>query len=426
MNGEQEQRRMSRHDGCPADVPSSLTVRASRRGFFAGSLMGLGGVALAACNQGGSGPAEGDAARENSGQRATWHVRSGAPRQSGVTTPPGANGHWLGINLPKDATKETLRRALVVIDDAAGRFVGGSVPLTDIAVELAPKPGEMSVLVGVGPRVFTLPGMRAEKPTWLAPIPTMKTDAFEKPWDQSDLVVQIDGPNPVEVSHVATQLAASIKGIGSIVWQQRGFRAAARPSDGGVTRNLFGQLDGQEQPNVDGNEARVVWNSGTERSRWLEASTGMVIRRIRMDVDTWESLDRDAQENSVGRRLSNGAPLTGTKPTDPVDLTKTDSLGLSVINPAAHVPRAMPKKSGERILRRPFNYEDLRADGTSDRGLVFVAFCADMTQQFVPIQQRLAEADLLNTWTTTVGSAVYLVPPAPRPGRYLGQELIEA
>ena len=56
----------------------------------------------------------------------------------------------------------------------------------------------------------------------------------------------------------------------------------------------------------------------------------------------------------------------------------------------------------------------------------FVAFCADVAAQFVPIQRRLAEADLLNTWTTPIGSGVYLLPSAPRPGKYLGQNIVEA
>ena len=357
---------------------------------------------------------------------ARWHVPGGAPRQSGVTTQPGTHAHWLGLDLAGDATKDDLRRALVVVDDTASRFVAGSTPLPDVAHELAFDAGGVAIAVGLGPRVFTLRGMRAKAPSWLAPIPTMPIDRFEKPWDQTDLVIQIDAANPVGVSHAATQLVSALKGIATPRWQQRGFHAGARPSDAGVTRNLFGQLDGQEQPNVDGNEADRVWNAATTDAPWMEGVTGMVIRRIRMDVDVWQTLDRASQENAIGRRLTNGAPLTGASPHDPIDLEKTDELGLSVINPAAHVPRARPAKTGERILRRPYNYEDARADGTSDRGLIFVAFCADVAAQFVPIQRRLAEADLLNTWTTPIGSGVYLLPSAPRPGRYLGQNIVEA
>lgn len=409
----------------------------SRRGVLAGGLASLGALTLGACERGSSGAtatsasasrsATGDAATSGASRPAArWHVASGAPRQSGVTTPPGTHAHWLGLDLAADATKGDLRRALVVLDDTASRFVAGSTPLPDVARELAFDAGDVAIAVGLGRRVFTLRGMSAKAPSWLAPIPAMSIDAFEKPWEQTDLVIQIDAVNPVGVSHVATQLVSALKGIATPRWQQRGFHAGARPSDAGITRNLFGQLDGQEQPNVGGNEADRVWNSATADAPWMEGATGMVIRRIRMDVDVWQTLDRTAQENAIGRRLTIGAPLTGTSPHDPIDLEKTDELGLTVINPAAHVPRARPARTGERILRRPYNYEDARADGTSDRGLIFVAFCADVATQFVPIQRRLAEADLLNTWTTPIGSGVYLLPSAPRPGRYLGQDIVEA
>ena len=46
-------------------------------------------------------------------------------------------------------------------------------------------------------------------------------------------------------------------------------------------------------------------------------------------------------------------------------------------------------------------------------------------RQFLPVQRRLAEADLLNLWTTPVGSAVFAVlPRAPLPGEILGEALL--
>ena len=41
----------------------------------------------------------------------------------------------------------------------------------------------------------------------------------------------------------------------------------------------------------------------------------------------------------------------------------------------------------------------------------------------MPIQRRLDELDLLNEWVTAVGSAVFAVPPAPRKGSYIGEQL---
>ena len=80
---------------------------------------------------------------------ARWHVPGGAPRQSGVTTQPGTHAHWLGLDLAGDATKDDLRRALVVVDDTASRFVAGSTPLPDVAHELAFDAGGVAIAVGL-------------------------------------------------------------------------------------------------------------------------------------------------------------------------------------------------------------------------------------------------------------------------------------
>ena len=75
------------------------------------------------------------------------------------------------------------------------------------------------------------------------------------------------------------------------------------------------------------------------------------------------------------------------------------------------------------IARRGFNYDASAAGGT-DAGLIFGSFQADPLTQFVPIQQRLAQADLLNLWTTPIGSAVFAIPPGCEPGGYLGETLL--
>ncbi len=49
---------------------------------------------------------------------------------------------------------------------------------------------------------------------------------------------------------------------------------------------------------------------------------------------------------------------------------------------------------------------------------------ADPTAQFVPIQERLAQADVLNVWTTPIGSALFAVPGGVQDGQYIGQALL--
>ncbi|HHX47046.1 MAG TPA: peroxidase, partial [Brevibacterium sp.] len=75
-----------------------------------------------------------------------------------------------------------------------------------------------------------------------------------------------------------------------------------------------------------------------------------------------------------------------------------------------------------QIHRRTFNYE---TGAGGDSGLLFASFQADIERQFLPIQRRLAEVDLLNEWTTPIGSTVWAIPPGATEDGYVGQELFE-
>ena len=78
----------------------------------------------------------------------------------------------------------------------------------------------------------------------------------------------------------------------------------------------------------------------------------------------------------------------------------------------------------DRFLRRPYSYDDApQGNEVSNSGLIFVAYAADVAAQFVPVQQRLAESDLLNLWTTPIGSAVFAVLPGALAGESLGEKL---
>jgi dye decolorizing peroxidase len=78
------------------------------------------------------------------------------------------------------------------------------------------------------------------------------------------------------------------------------------------------------------------------------------------------------------------------------------------------------------MLRRGYSYDDPpTADGEiSDSGLIFISFQADIGRQFLPVQKRLAELDLLNTWTTPIGSAVFAIPPGVEQGDWIGSTLL--
>ena len=75
------------------------------------------------------------------------------------------------------------------------------------------------------------------------------------------------------------------------------------------------------------------------------------------------------------------------------------------------------------IKRRSYNCTDgLAADGVLDAGLLFVSDQND-PQHFIRLQNRLGQYDLLNEYIRHIGSAVFVVPPGPEEGRYIGDAL---
>ena len=190
-------------------------------------------------------------------------------------------------------------------------------------------------------------------------------------------------------------------------------------------RNLFGQLDGTANPGPGTPDfEKVVWIS--DGPAWLQGGTALVLRRVALDLEGWDKVDRVGRESTIGRRLDTGAPLTGAAEFDQADLEATDSLGFPVIATGSHLRRARGSDPVERIFRRGYNYDDPATAGgasVSQSGLLFASFQADVERQYVPIQRRLAELDVLNTWTTPVGSAVFAIPPGCAVGGYVGDSL---
>jgi dye decolorizing peroxidase len=117
--------------------------------------------------------------------------------------------------------------------------------------------------------------------------------------------------------------------------------------------------------------------------------------------------------------------LSGSNEHDEPDFTKADATGLPAIAPFAHIRQARGDRPAPQILRRPYNYDESPdPGGHSDLGLLFCSYQADLAAQFIPIQRRLAAADLLSQWTTPIGSAVFALPPGCQPDGFLGEGLL--
>lgn len=342
--------------------------------------------------------------------------------QAGVLTQPTRLLTMLGLDLRNSgstaAAADALRRLLRLWTDTGRRLTAGDPALADLSLELGADPAHLTVTVGLGAGAFRATGLTRRAPSWLKPLPSFAIDSLQDRWSGGDIMVQICSDAELPLSHAVRLLTTDASPFATVRWMQRGFRSA---SEGTQNRNLFGQVDGTINP-LPEEADKLVWIS--EGLSWLRGGTSMVVRRIAMDLVTWEKVDREGREASIGRTLVDGSPVTGGPPHAPVDLTRQDpATGLPMVLPAAHVRRAVTGQAHQRVLRRPYNYDE-PSDTAHPAGLVFITFQADPVAQFLPIQRRLAQLDLLNQWTTPIGSAVFAVLPGCRDETtFLGQAL---
>lgn len=348
--------------------------------------------------------------------------------QGGITTAPQAHALFLALDL-RAAGDRNLRDTLVAVlrlwtADAA-RLTQGEPALADTEPELAHRPARLTVSIGLGSNVFDRIGLSDLKPSTVAELPAFSTDRLEPRWCGGDLLLQICADDPMVVAHTARVLLKNVRTMTTQRWRQAGFRnahGAARP--GGSMRNLMGQIDGTANLHDDAAFDRHVWDDGAQQP-WFDGGTILILRRIRAELDSWDELDRNSRELTVGRRLDTGAPLTGAVETDQPDLAASVN-GIPVIPPNSHVALARHRTAEEQFLRRPYNYDDPPAgDATTNSGLIFVACQRDPAKQFTPVQYRLAGSDALNRWVTTVGSATFAILPGAAAGAYLGHTLLE-
>ncbi|WP_344241358.1 Dyp-type peroxidase [Actinocorallia libanotica] len=389
----------------------------SRRGLLAGGAAAAGGLAAT------GGYLTGRAASEPAEARAAEQpgtVPFHGVHQAGVATPPQTYGAFAAFDLRPGVAKESLGRLMRLLTDDARRLTEGRAGLADAQPELAGVPARLTVTFGFGPGLFTKVGLDHERP--LTDLPEFKTDRLEDRWSGGDLLVQLCGEDAVTLAHALRLIVKDARDFATVRWVQRGFRRSPQAQPPGETqRNLMGQLDGTVQP---ADPDKAVWISGGGPA-WLKGGTFMVLRRIRMDLEEWDAADEAAKEFSIGRRLADGAPLTGGRETDDPDFAAKDFAGFPVIDDNAHIRLARVDDPALRMLRRAYNYEeDVSQDGVVDSGLLFIAYQADLARQFTPVQRRLADSDLLNEWITTTGSSVFVLPPGCTPEGWIGETLL--
>lgn len=392
----------------------------SRRRFLAGSAAVAATGSLAGCAR--------DAAGAPSNSEDNDEPLTGAlvpfdgEQQAGIATPTQTCINLAGFNLkPGVDAKGTVRLMRLWTEDARA-LCSGRAPLGSLEPEMNEWPANLTITAGFGERLFDIAAPEA-KPAWLHDLPALSRDKLRPEWGQTDLVLQICADDPVMAAWALRHMTRAGMDYADTAWVQQGFMNAYGAIPKGQTpRNLFGQVDGTVNPREESEYAEQVWIDGPDG---FAGSTAMVVRRIAMNLDTWEELDRTSREVAVGRSLVDGSPLTGGGEFAAPDMDARDEYGLPVIDKNSHMARAMAPANHpeQRFKRRPYNYNLPPEPGSgqlSNAGLIFTTFQKDPDVQFTPVLERLDESDRLNTWITHIGSAVYWVPPGTQEGAQPG------
>ncbi|MFM6977170.1 MAG: Dyp-type peroxidase [Micrococcales bacterium] len=397
----------------------------SRRGFFAGTAVAAVSATAASIT---TANVVGSNLAEELGKKAETAVLNRKAQfyglhQNGIELALQSFTTFIALDLKPTTDKLAMKRWMSLLTDDIAKIMSGEEVVADPHPEIAPGSARATVTLGFGPGLFEKLNLQDQRPKTFAALPSFKIDKLQEEFSDGDVLLHVSADDPILLSHSVRALIRDSVSFADVRWTQSGFTNAQGVSPEGTRqRNLMGQVDGTDNPDLNTEDFdNLVWIK--DGPKWAVGGTLLVLRRISMTLNTWDKMSRPQKEDVIGRKLSNGAPLTGKLETDIPDLEATKPNGLKVISSSAHIRRAGATNLKERFFRRPFNYDvGTDVDGTPNVGLLWTAYMADL-DQYIPVQKRLADFDLLNMWTTPIGSSVWAIPTGVQPGEKLAEEL---
>ncbi|HYP43594.1 MAG TPA: iron uptake transporter deferrochelatase/peroxidase subunit [Propionibacteriaceae bacterium] len=367
--------------------------------------------------------------------------------QGGITTPMQDRLHFASFDVTAGSRAElisllkewTAAAARMTQGDGAGELGPTSgpydAPPDDTGEAIGLPPSGLTLTFGFGPGLFLSQGrdrfgLESRRPQALQRLPHFSGDKLDPDRSDGDLCVQACADDPQVAVHAIRNLARIGFGRVSLRWSQLGFGRTSSTSTAQTTpRNLFGFKDGTA--NVKAEDPRSledhVWvqPSREQRAAWLTGGSYLVVRRINMNIETWDRQSLREQEAVIGRTKAEGAPLSGGSEFDQPDFAMQGAESTPLIAPDAHVRLVHPDHNkGAQMLRRGYNFVDgSNGLGRMDAGLFFLAYVRDPRTHYIPVQTKLGLQDGLSEYLQHTGSALFAVPPGIRPGEYVGQQL---
>ncbi|GAB2608741.1 Dyp-type peroxidase [Streptomyces capparidis] len=344
-----------------------------------------------------------------------------APSTAATPGPvPAVGRHQAGVTAPQPAQRNLLA---VVADLGAavapgpllaelGRAILALVAGTDPRL-LGLPPGDLTVTVGVGPRLVRTAGVSLPG---AADLPRFSRERIAPRARGGDLLLQICADDALLPPVVA---AALLDEAGDRVrerWRQSARRGAHVSLGNGVAapRNPLGFIDGIVGPHTTAERRRDLWLAGPPA---VAGGTIAVLRRMELDLPRFAALSVAEQEAVIGRRRASGVPLSGGTVASGPDLGAKTPDGRYLVPVDAHARRANPTVVGTGLMLR-------RSYGTDEPapGLLFISFQNDL-RTFTATLTHMDASDALLRFTTTTASATFLILPGFDRRRPLGSPM---
>ena len=170
---------------------------------------------------------------------------------------------------------------------------------------------------------------------------------MEDEYSDGDIMIQACSNDSQVTFHAVHNLIRPFRDLVKVKWSQTGFVSGKLDE---TPRNLMAFKDGTVNPRKSDEYKNYVFID----DGWAKHGTYCIIRRIQIHIETWDRTALEEQEATFGRKRSSGAPLTGKKEFDELDLDAKDSSGEYVIPKDAHARLAHEAKTS--IKRRAYNY----------------------------------------------------------------------
>ncbi|WP_297008726.1 iron uptake transporter deferrochelatase/peroxidase subunit [uncultured Corynebacterium sp.] len=423
----------------------------SRRGFLTG--LGLTGLGAAAAGTVGAGAL----AACSSGDGDTQIVPFRGEHQAGVTTAQQEHLHIVAFSVLTGDRGE-LREMLSTWTAMAERMTQGKQTtdggaLTDVDADANEDPdntlnlvpddtgealdlssGNLTVTVGFGPSLFDKRfGLADRRPKELESLPKFPGDQLQDALCDGDIVIQACADDPQVAVHAVRNLTRAGTGVVEVKWSQLGYGAASKTTkEEDTPRNLFGFKDGTRNITADETDdvAKMVWVSDDRADsagpdNWMAGGSYMCVRRIRMLLEVWDRQILDDQQHTFARYKGSGAPIGTKHENDDVPFDLYLGTGGPAIPTDSHVFLAHPDQNdGQRMLRRAYNFiEGTDSMGHLSAGLFFIAYVAAPSENFTPIQMKLAHSDKMNEYVRYESKAIFACPPGLADGQDWGTAL---